>query len=290
MIASKPSNSDVKDGLVETTDVYQYLDRHGRPWFQRFKIKVVENIDGHSAVLRKDFYPRHDHPWWVPDDGCNWRDGRGDHWHWTAPAGWKGALYAPMAPGPGRFMYVVEGEKDVNSLVARGHWAATHPNGAEVGPNIINARKVIKAWMSQRGHRSRPIIIVMDRDEAGAYNAWQWYTLLVDAMEDHGPIEDLDTRPRIVRACGPVDRFKDVTDHLESGQGVDRLIPITVAELHEWARPKIEKRERANRARAERNRWKSPAERFDDWAESNSPTRKGDSHWTGYKPGRRVGV
>lgn len=264
-----------EDGNLLTTSPritarYQYYDRKGRPWCQHVKKEWLE-----QGERRKDMLWRHDN------------FGREDDWIWQRPPGVKTALYAPSNLGAARYMYVVEGEKDVNSLVVRGHWAATHPNGAGVGPNVFNARKVVKAWRSQPRHSSRPIRIVIDRDEAGAYNAWRWYVLLVDAMEDDGPIEDPHARPRVVRACGPLHAFKDVTDHLAAGQGVDALIPVPVDDVREWARPEIEKRERAKRKRDERNRWKSPAELFNEWAESDSPARK---LRTGYKPGRRVGV
>lgn len=174
----------------------------------------------------------------------------------------------------GRTLYLPEGEKDCDSLAGIGAWSATHPNGAEVGPSRISARRVVDLFKANGMDR---ISIIMDRDEAGAFNASRWYELLTA----QGVADDLVS---VVRARGDVEQVSDVTDHLSAGNELSDLIKLDVAEVRSWAANKIAARRRAEIKRQRYLGSLSPEEQ--NWLEHYGFRR----NRSGYRAGRKVGA
>lgn len=261
--------------------IYQYYDSFGRKAFQRVRIEKTIVDNGEVIARDKVILWRHSHSPVVFPDGCNWADPRGEHWHWESPGTWaRHLIYTPkpdfswLNGAGGRTLYLPEGEKDCDSLARIGAWSATHPSGAEVGPSRINARRVVDLF---KGKGMDRISIIMDRDEAGAFNAWRWYELLTAQGVPAALVG-------IVRACGPLEQIKDVTDHLNAGNKPSDLIGIGVDEVHGWASAKIEARRRADLKRQRYLRSLSPAERerLEIFGQHRS------RGW--YRPGRKVGA
>lgn len=116
------------------------------------------------------------------------------------------ALYGIESVGDTGPVYIVEGEKDVNS--ARAFWGASavsQAQGAQTGPAKAD-------WAPLVG---RELVIVADNDEAGEKRARKVFDHLV-------AIGQPDAKLALVRAA----EGKDLTDHIATGHGADELVTI----------------------------------------------------------------
>ncbi|WP_056752125.1 toprim domain-containing protein [Terrabacter sp. Root181] len=126
-------------------------------------------------------------------------------------------------------LYITEGEKDADSIAALGlpgvvavsHWQGGARQGSG-GPTSRQARR-LRPW---RGG----VVVCADADDAGAVTAFRWYGLLTRFGI---PSE----RITVVRAAGPMplDRGRDVTDHLKDGYTLDDLVPMDLHKLEKFA-------------------------------------------------------
>lgn len=116
------------------------------------------------------------------------------------------ALYGIESVGDTGPVYIVEGEKDVNS--ARAFWgvsAVSQAQGAQTGPAKAD-------WAPLVG---RDLVIVADNDEAGEKRARKVFDHLV-------AIGQPDAKLALVRAA----EGKDLTDHIATGHGADELVTV----------------------------------------------------------------
>ncbi|MEH0637307.1 toprim domain-containing protein [Streptomyces bottropensis] len=103
----------------------------------------------------------------------------------------------------GGLVTVVEGEKDVETLVAMGVTATTMPGGSGMG------------WTDEYTESLKgaaEVIVVADRDAKGREHAEK----VADSLERHG------FAYRVLES----DRAKDVTDHIAAGGTLDDLVPV----------------------------------------------------------------
>lgn len=112
-----------------------------------------------------------------------------------------------LAAPPGEPVYVVEGEKDVHSLVALGKLATCNPGGAGKWPLV--------AAVAADALRGRKVIVVADADEPGRAHAAQVKSLL--------PESD-------VAIVEPPSPHKDVTDYLAAGGKLEALTAPRIPE------------------------------------------------------------
>jgi hypothetical protein len=136
----------------------------------------------------------------------------------TDPRGWRWSLGDTrivlfrlrelIAADPSQPVYIVEGEKDVLSLVKRGHVATCNPMGAGKWRRVAElARKVLFG---------RDVVVIADADEVGRKHA-----LAV--------VASLQGAARSVTVLEPPAPHKDATDALEAGLELDALVPLTTA-------------------------------------------------------------
>lgn len=111
-----------------------------------------------------------------------------------------------IAGDPSAPVYVVEGEKDVEALVARGHVATCNPMGSGKWKHVAeHARQVLAG---------RDVVIVADADEVGR----------VHAKEVHASLETAARSLRLLECPAP---HKDVFDLLVTGKGsLDELVEL----------------------------------------------------------------
>lgn len=103
----------------------------------------------------------------------------------------------------GEFVTVVEGEKDVETLVAVGVTATTMPGGSGMG------------WTDEYTESLKgaaEVIVVADRDAKGREHAEK----VADSLERHG------FAYRVLES----DRAKDITDHFAADGTLDDLVPV----------------------------------------------------------------
>jgi 5S rRNA maturation endonuclease (ribonuclease M5) len=103
----------------------------------------------------------------------------------------------------GEYIAVVEGEKDVETLAAKGTTATTMPGGTGMGWSDEYTKSLQGA---------AEIIVVADRDPKGREHAAK----VVDSLERHG------FAYRVLES----DRAKDITDHFAAGGTLDDLVPV----------------------------------------------------------------
>jgi hypothetical protein len=188
----KPRSAFV-DGKLET--IYDYTDADGTVVLQVLRFR---NPDG-----GKDFRQR------VPDD----TQPKGYRYS-TADLGERPLYRLPEvldAKGSGGIIFVVEGEKDADTLVGLGYTATCNPMGADNGkgskwkPNMTD---------TLAGGR---VVIIADNDEAGLTHANYVANCLVQAG------------CQVKRKqCPP--KFKDVTEMIDAGGTLADLIVIDDAE------------------------------------------------------------
>ncbi|GLI00684.1 hypothetical protein [Phytohabitans aurantiacus] len=237
--------------------VYAYTQLDGREVFQRVRFEDPVYENGVLLGYTKTIVYRHQciRP-------CGWIDWRGQRWwadpdvpeawHWEKPVGADGYVYRLPEIAEASTLYITEGEKDADAMVTAGVVATTHHQGAEVGPSRLQARRVIAADVGR-------VVIVADRDEAGAYCAWKWHELLRttpptgDRLIGEGMSAD---RITIVRARGPLAKVKDAADHLAAGYGPEDFVPVEKTEVQRVAiQHRAGRRGRARRAYRPGRRW-----------------------------------
>ena len=136
-------------------------------------------------------------------------------WHWDG-AGWQPGTNGVVPPlyrltsinaavQSGTTIYVVEGEKDADALVAAGVCATTAIGGAK--------RKWEDAWTQSL--RGADVVIVRDKDEPGHAHAQKVY----DALATEG----------ITASVVEAKAGKDAFDHLSAGYGVSDFVSIQMA-------------------------------------------------------------
>lgn len=134
-------------------------------------------------------------------------DGAGG-WTWST-AGVRKVLYrlpaVIEAVERGDIVYVCEGEKDAEAMVAAGVCATTAPQGAgNFRHTADNARQVLAG---------ATVVIVHDQDPAGLQHARQVADILRDVAGS-------------VSVCKPRGRHNDAADHLGAGYAVNELEPV----------------------------------------------------------------
>jgi AAA domain len=182
---SSNANSTATPKLVAT---YEYHHADGRPAFR--VMRVEPGRDGRN----KEFYQR------VPDGNGGWKKGLKD-----ADAATKALIYrlpaVLAAVAKHETIYLVEGEKDADNLVAKGLCATTTWGGAHRTPPAKLA-----VWIY--GAR---VVLVRDKDEPGRAHAERLKALL-------DPVCDV----KLVEAK----TGKDASDHLAAGHTIDELVPV----------------------------------------------------------------
>lgn len=177
------TNGNGKSHLGEIVAVYPYANESGRT--------VLEVV----RYLPKTFRQR------VPD-----RNEPGGY-RWKVADAEKVIYRLPQVLGAiraGKTVWVVEGEKDVHALEARGQVATCNPGGAG------KWRREYGLWF-----RGASVVIVADADEPGARHAMAVAEMLTP----------MATSVRVVQAaCG-----KDAADHLAAGYGLEHFIPFVGA-------------------------------------------------------------
>jgi 5S rRNA maturation endonuclease (ribonuclease M5) len=116
----------------------------------------------------------------------------------------------------GGLVTVVEGEKDVETLVAMGVTATTMPGGSGMG------------WTDEYTESLKgaaEVIVVADRDAKGREHAEK----VADSLERYG------FAYRVLES----DRAKDVTDHVAAGGTLDDLVPVDAPSGHADDQPEI---------------------------------------------------
>lgn len=212
---------------------YAYHDEHGRPLFTIYK---GERGDGKKAFLtgrpfignmgELDLARRDDpHGFYCWTGLTNVMKGKG---------GERDVLYrlpelmAAMGERPNDFVFVCEGEKDVESLLALGLIATTNPNGALRWPSEFN----------RHFHRRR-VVILVDNDNRGRQRAariapgLRRYAALVVALELPGLPEHGDVTDWLSEERTKDDLLAAVESALERGAGTiveedDANLPQTV--------------------------------------------------------------
>lgn len=181
------SMSDLFD-KVDPRPVADYFYRDANDTVLFKKTRIEPGLDGKPKTFR--IY----HP-----DGDNWEEGKGDV---------KPVLYRlpelKKAIADGEIVYVVEGEKDVDTLAAQGIAGTCNYEGAG-------------KWLDEySSHFSDAhVIVIADRDEPGYQHAKR----VRDSL--HGIAKSV----RVVQSA--VDRPKaDVTDHFQAGYKIDELVPL----------------------------------------------------------------
>lgn len=188
----KAYEEDVKDLWTPAgpaSHMYPYVDERGYPLFQVMRIPQGEG--------RKTFRQRRRGP-----------DGK---WVWKVDDTRRVLYRLPQVlacMNAGQEIWVVEGEKDVHTLVSLGVCATTNPMGAGGGK-----------WQEEFSEslRGASVTIVADADDPGRAHARR----VRDSLMEH------DCMVRIVEA---IPGLKDVTDHLAAGHTLAEMVETTPVE------------------------------------------------------------
>ncbi|UOK18394.1 DNA primase/helicase [Arthrobacter phage BruhMoment] len=173
--------------MIPASHVYEYTDEDGALLYQVLRVPKPNG--------KKTFYQRQ------PDKAAK------SGWKWNMNGARRVLYHLPevlKAKQDGETIYLVEGEKDVESLRRRGFVATTGPMGA--GKWEPEYTEMLSA---------ANIIIVADADEVGREHA-------------RAVKELLDEVGSVVSIC-EAKEGKDVTDHLAAGHRVDDLIETVPA-------------------------------------------------------------
>ena len=194
--AAVPSSA----GRRRITATYGYVDPDGRPVFD---------------VLRYSAAPKY---------GARGYDTAGRLVEpWKAPPVGRRVLYrlpeVRAAIAAGRPVYVVEGEKDADAVVAAGAAATTNPFGAADTPGRESAKWLPAYTEALRGAH---VVLVADRDPAE-----KGYPGYRHALYVAGELAEVAASLRVVEAVAG----KDAHDHLSAGHGLDELRGLAVDEL-----------------------------------------------------------
>lgn len=131
----------------------------------------------------------------------------GDGWIWQVGQVRRVPYRLPqiIAADPGAPVYVAEGEKDVEALVATGAVATTNPGGAGKWSAVADTAGPVLA--------GRDVIIVADADEVGRKHA-------LEVAESLRPLA------RSVRLVAPPVPHKDAADLIAAGGTVADFVPL----------------------------------------------------------------
>lgn len=179
-----PKLDDPKGSRLHLTNTYSYLDANGELLFQ--KLRYVDMDSG-----KKTFRQR------KPDGRGGWTYTLGD-----TPRVLYNLPAVAQAIRDQTPIWVVEGEKDADNLITRGHVATTPPNGAGKWLDIHTDSLA-------DGH----IVVVCDNDEPGRAHA-------------NMVVRELKTAGCTVTCYRPPDEFKDVSDMFVAGHDIDALIEV----------------------------------------------------------------
>lgn len=178
-------NPDLWTPAGEAVAIYDYTDSGGNLLFQ-----VMRTAD-------KQFRQRRPNP--EKPGGWEWRLGDTEKPLYRLPE-------VISAIEAGRTVYVVEGEKDAESIFSTGNVATTSPGGAG-------------SWLPAHTEslREANVVVVADRDEPGYRHA----RAVANSLRYGGATS--------VKLAQPVEG-KDTTDHLTAGYRLDQLVIISTNE------------------------------------------------------------
>ena len=105
----------------------------------------------------------------------------------------------------GKTIYVVEGEKDAETLMSLGYVATTSPFGAS-------------NWNSEfaRLLGNSDVVVIVDRDESG----YEYGRAVEVSMKNQGVVRIFE--PKV---------GKDITDHVEAGLGMEDIVPVDLSDV-----------------------------------------------------------
>jgi hypothetical protein len=187
--------------------VYWFTDADGRPLFAKLRYETPSRIGG----ITGDKTFRYG---WL-ESRFGWLEGEG-RWRREKPSGKRGGpdadawLYGLQTLERPGLVYWTEGEKDAETLHARGLAAVSHHGGA--GKVFAEMAEPLVG---------RTVVVCGDHDIPGYHDA----LLRVQLLEEWG----ITVRVRFPR------EGKDVTDHVVAGIPVERLRRMPRARLREWA-------------------------------------------------------
>ena len=173
--------------------IYKYTDEDGKLLFEVLRIPKPDG--------KKTFVQRQPVPESVKKSG----------WQWNMNGVRRVLYHLPevlRARSDGELIFLVEGEKDVETLRARGHVATNNPMGAgKWEPEYTEALSACN------------VVIISDADTPGRDHARKVKELL-------------DEVGSVVEVCEPMPGCKDITDHFNAGGTLDQLV-VTIPALEE---------------------------------------------------------
>lgn len=203
---------------------YSYTDEHGELLYE------VQRIEPGRNGKAKDFRQRRTHPidgaWvWGITAGTYRKGANGDWYPTKEEAGpdddelpeARRVLYRLPEVLRADTVYVVEGEKDVHTLVAGGLVATTNSGGA--------AQK----WLPQytEALRGRRVIVIPDNDEPGQKRA-----RMIE--------RELKGKADVLVVEVPIG--KDVTDYIDAGNSVENLVELVEETTRRLRSEELERR------------------------------------------------
>lgn len=149
--AAKPEKKPLKP-LPPITKIYSYTDANGEELFQVTRHDYIGDDGKHAKTFRQRMY--------APEN----KNAKKDGFVWSVPDSIKlHTLYrlpeVNAAIRDGRTVYVVEGEKDADTLARLGHAATTQPQGAgkwaDSYSELLRGAHVV--MLPGRGHRRKQL-------------------------------------------------------------------------------------------------------------------------------------
>jgi len=178
---------------------------------------VYRDMRGRELFIKRRF--RHDPCYCGREKSFRylWRRTEDGDYLWRKPpdADWYLYRLDKIWPVKGQTVYWTEGEKDADALATAGIsglpvYATSHHQGAAVGATVEQAKWLLGA---------RTVVLVADRDNAGAFDAENRVMLLEEARFD-GLVE-------IARAR----EGKDAADHVAAGYKAHELVPVSMRDI-----------------------------------------------------------
>lgn len=189
-----PDGENVWTPKGNASAVYRYVDEEGELLFETLRVPIRKVKDG-VETLGKTFFQR------TPNPTPNARQ----PYLWTLE-GVRRVLYrlpeVLHAKQAGLTLWIVEGEKDVETLRRVGEYATSSPMGAG---------KWQDSFTDTIGEMN--VNIVADKDDTGRAHARK--------IRD-----DLRANGAYVNVYEAADGCKDITDHIEAGHGFDELLLV----------------------------------------------------------------
>lgn len=189
----------VKDNAghsIQPSHIYPYTDADGTLLYEVLRFPKPDG--------KKDFRQRQPVPESVKKSG----------WQWNLDGIERVLYHLPevlAAKAEGRIIHVVEGEKDVESLRARGLTATTSPMGAGNGKWLPQFTETLAA---------SNVMIIADADAPGRAHARLVHEQLIEAG-------------CIASVWEPMNGCKDVTDHFNRGGTMETLLEVIPAEVQQ---------------------------------------------------------